>query len=171
MSSFLTSIQNEILELEDEVARDPRIMKLQRLRELLALYESGDVSPLRGDAVGSSVMTGYATRKSPVRQPSETRLLAEKFSAEYVAGRTVPTPTRELYDMLISRGVEVGGKQPISNLSAILSKSDKFRPVGRAGWLPVNGGSGDAAAYNEPEIETLDEGWSEKIPAEEEDDL
>lgn len=129
---FMTLLRDEIATLETSLSHDPRFQKLQHLKSLLALYESP--TPLRSVA-NNSLQPTSERGTAAVRQPSATRLQAEELSAQYMAGRNEPTRTRELWEMLSANGVDVGGKDPVSNLSAILSRSAKFRPIGRAGWL------------------------------------
>lgn len=53
---------------------------------------------------------------------------------EILAGRSSPTPTREILKRLVDRDVEIGGTSPQNALSSILSKSPEFIPHGRSGW-------------------------------------
>lgn len=139
-TQLIHSLRAEIAALESDLDQDPRYQAICRLRDLLAFYE--------GVMAGRSSGRVAAPTTKPARPQSEMRQRALNLSVEYVAGRIDPTPTRELHDMLMSKGVEVGGKEPISNLSAILSRSGKLRPMGRAGWLPLDegapGNDGDA---------------------------
>lgn len=138
-SQFLTSLRAEISALEADLHRDPRYLKLRSLQDVLRLYEGGAVSEVEPEKVDSGRGTPQEPSRGPKesqgRQPSEARVKAVALSADLIRGRTSPTPTRELYSMLVERGVEIGGKEPVSNLSAILSKTEGFKSIGRSGWL------------------------------------
>lgn len=138
-SQFLTSLRAEISALEADLHRDPRYLKLRSLQDVLRLYEAGAVSKLEPENVDSGRETPREPSRVPKeslgRQPSEARVKAVALSADFIRGRTSPTPTRELYSMLVEHGVEIGGKEPVSNLSAILSKTEGFKSIGRSGWL------------------------------------
>lgn len=60
--------------------------------------------------------------------------LAELF----LRNRSGPTPTREILDHIVALGGEIGGKEPVSNLSAMLSNSGRFQSHGRAGWTLID---------------------------------
>ncbi|TBN48954.1 hypothetical protein EYF88_12655 [Paracoccus sediminis] len=138
---FLSSMLAEIATLEDELLHDPRYLKLCKLRELHSLYESGIASaPLteKGMTREAGDKRPLLPKESQGRQPSELRVKAVALTAGFLQGRTQPIPTRDIYAMLLDHGVDVGGKEPVSNLSAILSKSDEFRPIGRSGWVLNN---------------------------------
>lgn len=138
-SPFLTSLRAEISALEADLHRDPRYLKLRSLQDVLRLYEDGrpsDVEPEKADSNSrGSQEPPQGIREGQGRQPSEARVKAVALSADFIRGRTSPTPTREIYGMLVAQGVEIGGKEPVSNLSAILSKSEGFKSTGRLGWL------------------------------------
>lgn len=137
---FLSALRDEIAALDAELRQDDRYVRLQALRQVLPHYErtvSPMVPPVAQAAHQTEASEPRSEPKPPLRQPSEARVLAERYSEEYIAGRTYPTPTRELYEMLRAKGVEIGGKQPTSNLSAILSKSGKVVSMGRAGWVSL----------------------------------
>jgi len=149
---FVQSLRDEIEALERELSRDARFLKLKRLQEVLALYAG--VAPNEGTSPGATdatrrvdsdapVAAATALRAPPIRMASELRQRAETLAVEFLRGLTRPTPTREIHEMLLARGIELGGKQPTSNLSAILSKNEKVHAVGRSGWVLV--GEGDAS--------------------------
>lgn len=138
-SQFLTSLRAEISALEADLHRDPRYLKLRSLQDVLRLYEGGAVFDVEPEKIesdeGPPTVSSQGPKEGQGRQPSETRVRAVALSADFIRGRMSPTPTRELYSMLVEHGVEIGGKEPVSNLSAILSKSERFKSIGRSGWL------------------------------------
>lgn len=147
-NDFASQLQREIAALEAELANDPRFLKLEKLREVLALYNERET---HSDDRAKNADRSDAPSGPPVRTPTPNRLQAESLSAQLLEGRDRPTPTREIYDYLLAHGVEIGGKQPTSNLSAILSKNDKFKSVGRSGWLLVYSSPQTQHSSNEPE--------------------
>ena len=58
---------------------------------------------------------------------------------EILVGRTEPTRTQAIMEVLDERGVRVGGSVPRNSVSSILSKSEDFISHGRSGWTLVNG--------------------------------
>lgn len=126
---FIQNLQEEIALLEAELEHDPRWKKLTKLQEIMRLY------------VGRSGSRSEVGNVSHPRQAhgslhaSSNRAKAEELSEKFLYGRGHPTPTREIYNYLVSEGVEIGGKQPTSNLSAILSKNSVFKSIGRQGWM------------------------------------
>lgn len=136
-TSFVQSLRQEVRNLEVEMERDARYLKLMRLREILSLYERREAA-LDGASAATEASASRGKSRPATRQPSGVRQQAERRCAEHIKGRSAPTPTRELHEMLLQKGIRIGGNQPASNLSAILSKSPLFKSAGRAGWLPAD---------------------------------
>lgn len=128
-ANFLPTLKREIEELEIELAADPKFVKLQKLRDVLAVY---DVNPSSG-----ALATPQASSKKPTRQVSPDRERALALAESMLEGRAVPTPTRDIVERASQSGVTIPGKDPISNMSAMLSNSDKFQSHGRTGWTLV----------------------------------
>jgi len=128
-TGFTDLLRKEIAELEAELSADPRFRKLQTLREALALYqqEASTRAPRSGERRMSS-----GTSK---RTMSTARAHALELSADCIrAHGGGPVPTRDIYAWIEPLGAEIGGTQKVSNLSAMLSQSDRFKSHGRAGW-------------------------------------
>lgn len=126
-ADFINALREEIGDLEKALAADPRHMKLRELRRVEALY----AEPTR--ASFSTVRTSASTGRSP----SPERIEVLKHVAQFLAGRSAPTPTAELYEA-ISLMVNIPGASPRNNLSAMLSNSPDFRTHGRSGWTLVS---------------------------------
>ena len=72
--------------------------------------------------------------------------------------RVIATENMEIYDHLVSEGVDVGGKKPEGNLSALLYHSKRFLSHGRAGWtLPEKGESVDNGQADGAPVQEMDE--------------
>lgn len=132
--AFVQALTREIEELESSLAQDARYRKLSALRQVLAHYD--ELSHAKAEPSASSELQPPRQNfQPPLRRASSlAREKAVELAEEYLRGRREPTPTREIYAFMLSRGAELRGKEPTSNLSAILSKSAEFVPHGRAGW-------------------------------------
>lgn len=132
MADFTAALKAEIQEIENELKNDPRYKKLESLRSVLLLYQSSGVATEKAGAPPVRTIT---------RVPSEGRAKAIELARLYLRNRVGPTPTRDIYDHVVDNGAEIGGKDPVNNLSAMLSNSDEFQSNGRAGWTlaPENG--------------------------------
>lgn len=132
MADFTVALKAEIQELENELKNDPRYTKLESLRSVLLLYQPSGVEPQKSSDSPTRTVT---------RAPSEGRAKAIELARLYLKNRSGPTPTRDIFDHIINNGAEIGGKDPVNNLSAMLSNSDEFQSNGRAGWTlaPENG--------------------------------
>lgn len=140
-NSFIVSLRKEIAELQHDLSRDPRYVKLGRLQDVLELYAPADGTDVPHNAINhdgtrhTSASSSDSVAPSPKgRQLSDMRLRAVEFASDYLRGRSEPTPTREILLYIQREGLEISGKNPVSNLSAILSKSEGFESVGRSGW-------------------------------------
>ncbi len=92
----------------------------RRMPGMTALANSGNANePPKVPKTGSSGGT---------MQETEARAL------EIISGLGRPVPTRELLDELRKRGLEIGGKDPASTLSARLSRAPKLENVRPHGW-------------------------------------
>ena len=128
MADFLEALTIEISAIEAELRADPRFQKWESLRSVLSLYQaSGMAKPLPEDQGGRTI----------TRAPSENRVKALELARLFLRNRSGPTPTREIYDHIVNNGGEIGGKDPVNNLSAMLSNADGFQSNGRAGWTVV----------------------------------
>lgn len=141
MPGFLEALRTEIRDIKAELAADPRYIKLKSLRNVLALYESSGGDRDENDDAGVEVSLPARTI---TRVPSEARSRAMELAELYLRNRSGPTPTREILDHIVALGGEIGGREPVSNLSAMLSNSGKFQSHGRAGWTLAD-----------PEVEVL----------------
>lgn len=132
--------------LKDEHAALMR--KLQAVETTIAAYEG--VVPKK---IGA---TKYST---PQRAPAKKTLEIRKAVRGLIVPRgSKPTPTRELVSYLKMMSIDVGGKNPIATLSALLSHSEGFKSIGRSGWIidatdPQNAEGSDATT-SEPSNKT-----------------
>jgi hypothetical protein len=148
MSAFVEALKEEIAELEDQLARDPRYQKLRELKRVLPLYQNAPGTPAARTVSQSHTRSfGVSGASADIKNAAE----------QVLAGVTRPVPTREILEMLTARGVKIGGSVPQNTLSAFLSKSDAFVSHGRSGWT--------LAVPNSHETETAGDDSSEESPS------
>jgi hypothetical protein len=132
---FITSLKLEIVGLENSLkaAPDPRLVKLQELRRVLALYTgtaNPDVSPQATDPHREI----RAPAQKPGRKISPARSEAIKATTEILKHTPGPIKSAELFDMITRMGIKIGGTNPLNNFSALLYGRDEFKSHGREGW-------------------------------------
>jgi len=131
---FIASLKLEIDGLENSLkaAPDPRLVKLQELRRVLALYTgtaNPDVPPKATNS-HREIRTG----QKPGRKISPERSEAIKATTEILKHTPGPIKSAELFDMITKMGIKIGGKDPLNNFSALLYGRDEFESHGREGW-------------------------------------
>ena len=136
---FASAIRVEMEALEVELRGNAIYRKIKALQGVLREYEAGE-SLQRSDHGVAKQKVNVAERRSPPRRSSPARERAAEFVRNYLKDRVAPTPIRELFDAMLRDGVELGGKNPINNLSAILSMNDAFLSHGRSGWVLATSG-------------------------------
>lgn len=125
MTDIRGILREEMDELERQLEADPRFQKLQKLQNLLALYEDdADYKP--------APMRARASRGS-----ANDRDRALRMTEELLQDRRHPTRTADILTHLQQNGVTIDGQSPVSNLSAMLSRAPQFESHGRSGWTLV----------------------------------
>lgn len=133
---FKAAIDKEIeaIEASLKASPDPRLVKLHELQRLRSLY-SDEATPPSSTPLSNSVASlGHARRKPRGRRMSPERQKAIDAAKEILRGETEPMKTAALYRRVAAEGIELGGKDPASNFSALLYHHKEFRSHGRAGW-------------------------------------
>ena len=147
---FVAALKAEITDLERQLHADPRYVKVNELKRVMALYVSTHDAPRKRTATPSG--------SRPFASGAAAAILG--VAKEILAGRTEPTPTQEIMGALGERGVHVGGSVPQNGVSSVLSKSEDFISHGRSGWTLVNGHdaekTGDGTAAERPSPVPLD---------------
>jgi len=124
-TDFETALVAEIETLQRQLEVDPRYIKLRELQRVQGLYAQPQV--ISPPPRVRPVTTGG-------RSASPERQAILKNAKLLLQGRTEPTSTSDIYDMLVVLSVDIPGTNPKNNLSAMLSNSDDFVTHGRAGW-------------------------------------
>lgn len=132
MSPFVDTLKAEIdaLRLDLSLRPDPRAAKLDALQETLRLYEGG--------APGAVGISGHVKKRRVVGErtgASIARNLTMARAEDYLRALKSDEPVRtaQIFDA-ISGLVDIRGRDPRSNLSAMMSQCDKFLSHGRKGW-------------------------------------
>lgn len=130
MTDIRDALRSELGALEQQLQDDPRFQKIQHLQQLLSLYDGGPA--------GTSSAPS-AARARARRQGSQAREEALTLAANFIEGRSEPTRTSDIFEYVVGQGVVIDGQSPVSNLSAMLSRSELFISHGRAGWTLAPG--------------------------------
>ena len=146
---FVASLKLEIDSLENSLkaAPDPRLVKLQELRRVLALY-TGTANP-NVPPQATDPHREMGTGQKSGRKISPERSEAIKATTKILMQMPGPIRTAELFDMITKMGIKLGGKDPQNNYSALLYGRDEFESHGREGWALKNG-KGPPALASEP---------------------
>jgi hypothetical protein len=165
-SNFAAALDAEIAELERQLEASPTFVKLRQLRDVRALYvTSGEASDRPTASV--AVLATRRDNRSPHKKEEILRAAENRLE-----GRTAPTPTAELYARLTEAGIEIPGEKPRNYLSALLSRNDRFKSHGRAGWTLVPGATNNSnGASHEPAPSPSFESGSDREPYEHGHDL
>lgn len=140
MADFARALMAEIANLESELERDVRYVRLRELRRIHHLYASAIAEVPSVAAVRQEQSaTERAPQRQSARQASPDRERALSAAKEYVTSLGRVVPTREILDQLVTSGIEVGGVSPLNNLSAMISTSGAFQSHGRKGWTMKDG--------------------------------
>lgn len=146
--NFIAALETEIASLESALSQDERFIRLRELRRVLSLYRGdGDSASRKENGGPSSVLFaghGFAGRTYAAenlaarrggRQASPEREKALRAAATLISNSNGPVPTRDILEHLESIGITISGENPLNNLSALLSNSNKFVAQGRSGWV------------------------------------
>jgi len=92
-------------------------------------------------AYGGDASAAHSVEKKVLGRNQRSRSLSGRTDRitslveDHLRGKSEPTPTREILSFLASKGIEITGNNPVTSLSALLSRAQEFEPVGRKGWL------------------------------------
>ena len=138
-TDFPTALRAEIAQLEAALEADVRYRRLRELRRVLDLYPAPQppqaFAPVDRQAIEALANWAHSgTNRAITRRASPERAKALDVAKLFLTNRSGPTPTREIYEHLVSLGISVPGEVPVNNLSAMLSNSSEFFSHGRSGW-------------------------------------
>lgn len=138
MMDFTASLDAEIARLEAAIANIPEVKQLRELKRVRALYDTlgainNNLSEMVAQSSGRTPIADYLI-KTGGRKPSPERVRAMEFVRKLVTRSNVPIRTADILTELQKEGIEIGGADEISNLSAMISASGQFKAHGRSGW-------------------------------------
>jgi hypothetical protein len=147
---FVASLKLEIDGLENSLKATPdtRLVKLQELRRVLALY-TGATNPAVPSQATDPPREIRTPSQKPGRKISPERLEAIKATTRILRQTSGPMKTAELFDMITKMGIKIGGTNPLNNFSALLYGRDEFKSHGREGWA-LKKNKGPQAEASEP---------------------
>ncbi|WP_202988332.1 hypothetical protein [Sphingopyxis terrae] len=125
------ALQTEVSALEKELFGDPRYQKMVEAKRLLALYTGREPDIVATPRIVIAKKPDAPVKRAAPRSPVNQAIL--DTAAQFLAGRSAPTSTADVFDYVAERH-DVPGKNPKNNLSAMLSNSSRFQSHGRTGW-------------------------------------
>ena len=107
--------------------------QLQALTTTLLYFEGANQGG-RPASPTSPVPTNVRSEGSGRPQYRGTAKNIRNVMAEILVAEGGPLHRREIYDRLVSKGVQIGGQRPINTMSAHLSLDTRFEGVGKGKW-------------------------------------
>jgi hypothetical protein len=125
----LATLESKAAHLRADLAEvEARAEKIRAYIEISKVYE-------HGGTIGDNAVP---------RQTARSQHVAREFGGNFgkaiaavediIIGEGHPVHTRVLIDRLREMGIEIGGKEPVGNLSSALSRSGKFTNNRTDGW-------------------------------------
>jgi hypothetical protein len=142
MMSFAAKLKKEIANTEAELGSDPRWITLQALRDMLRLYEFDPGVDPKGPLPLVNIKIGTRKRESTSRE----RKKAFEIAKTLLVHGEKPVTTAVIYQAILRAGVQIAGKKPKNNLSAMLYHTSDFLSHGRQGWTLRRGEEEAASA-------------------------
>lgn len=128
MNALVVSMETELEALERELSEDPRFQKITYLRELIAIYRSAE----RPKKLGAD--TQRRVREAVRRHAARKEALYDAIRS-LLKDADHPVKTAFLLEVLPDEiRKQIGGKDPVSTLSALLSNAELLVSHGRLGW-------------------------------------
>ena len=136
--------------------RDAALAEARRWDDFVNMYESLTTRPTR-QPIQSSLLAVANTKHPLPNKPKSSGALAvtEEATISILREFGRPAKTSELLNLLVARGVEVGGQSPSATLSARLSRATSLINDRSTGWWFRNSTGGE-------------KGWHPVPPADEE---
>lgn len=157
MLAIVSLLRAELTVLEDEVRKDPRLLKIERIRSLLELYkqEASDPAPqVHPPYPQPQVVEAETTQTRSVPGKSErSKAYRVREHIRSVLDRNGPTHRTRILEDLAGTGLMGQEKDPMTNLAAYLSEwRDEFASDGKGNFSLRDKG---ASAPNETGSEEL----------------
>lgn len=121
----LVRLTNQIAELQKQIViAESHAQKIRTYLEMARIYETGDAPA----ADSNSASRGGRPAAVGISHDSV------RLAIEAITRAQAPLHTRALIEILREGGVEVGGQNPLANLSGFLSRSEKLKNSRQHGW-------------------------------------
>lgn len=116
---------------------DKNVAQLMKRRKLLAEFLASYVQLFPDEAEQHDFQLAPQVSTQSRERPATLKDQVIQVVHEILM-ESSPRPTAQLLEDLQQRGIEIGAKKKVLALSAILSRSGRFKPApGRAGWVIV----------------------------------
>jgi len=141
MSDIVTSLRAELTALEDEVRKDPRLLKIERIRSLLELYkqEASDPAPQMQPPHPQPPQAVEAETTQPTRsvpgKSERSKAYRVREHIRSVLDRNGPTHRTRILEDLARADLMGQEKDPMTSLAAYLSEwRDEFASDGKGNF-------------------------------------
>jgi hypothetical protein len=141
--------------------RDAALAEARRWDDFIHMYgelKSGQAQHAEGKSVLPTRLL------SPAPAPTGTISDTEREAANVIRELQRPVSTRDLLTMLMQRGIEVGGKDPLSTLSARLSRAPTLANKRGEGWIMRDWADGNVPVTGAPSAQEFNQGDAPKAP-------
>jgi hypothetical protein len=140
-SGIIAELETELAALRQRLEQTEIYKDIQALERVIRIKSVSQPSAVVSQdsvpdaaTVPSQPLRAVEAVERAGRAESATSSAFKAAVAQYLEGRTQPVSTKEIHDSLMSRGIFVPGDNPVNNLSAHLSRDDRFVSWGREGW-------------------------------------
>jgi hypothetical protein len=144
--TFVQRAQDDLANLENDERRltgelEEVRSQAAKLRAFLEVYaQYAKVAPIARTTAPASHSEPAAAPPSPTKLGLNTWTTGGKM--EWVAVKALrqaghPLEINQLYEEVRAAGIEVGGERPTTNLSSVLSRSNRIKFIRGVGWMLV----------------------------------
>lgn len=145
MTPLVENARTELAALRQEMREDPRVQKIEALEKLIALYvadgaiikecDQAHPEPAPEPRASAPHMIAYGRGTGKVkRKVAPERLQVLEHAANAIRGRSEPTKTAEIYELIGEARELISGHDKRGNLSAMLHHAPMFISHARSGW-------------------------------------
>lgn len=162
----LSRLTNEIDCLRSKLADlEAHATKIRIYLELAQVY-SGASKRLGPLVPNADQLVGKVAGSTVVhRSASGVTAKATEFAVHFIGERGVPQPTQRLLYALEQAGIQIGGQNPIANLSGFLSRDGRLKNSRRHGWGLRSWPEWTAPTSPQTNIESMDQRTESKEQA------
>ena len=151
MSQIVEALRRELAELQAELRSDPRFVKIQRIEDLLAVYE-GDKPSANPPIVAQDAAQAPPPPTPPRQTGAKPQSKANEIRAAIAALLTEQQSQHRkvILDHLIAKGLMGHEKNPMAQLAAYLSDwRAEFKSDGQGNFSLAQGANAATSAVRE----------------------